>query len=139
MIISTLSVNDQKHKKDIFLCFANEKYKVVIDASITEHETSTHSFHKHIKIKVYLDKMFIENTFYNVNTYIFKKLIEKKDELKHHLPRIAKIVIEELSKDYTISLEDLYNLIVNLLEKLIEKRDYTNIISDFENNISHKF
>ncbi|HIQ51594.1 MAG TPA: hypothetical protein EYH54_06540 [Nautiliaceae bacterium] len=139
MVISSLSVSEGKYKRDIVITFASEKYKVLIDATATEHESTTHSFHKHVKIKVWLDKMYIENTFTDINIYLFNKLLEKKEELKKHLPKIAKIVIDELRKNYSVSLEEFYYFIINLLEKLIEEKDYKNIIFNFENNVQKRF
>jgi len=139
MVVSSLKVEESKYKKDIIISFASEKYKVLIDASITEHESSSHSFNKHIKIKVWIGDMYVENTFYDVNVYIFNKLLERKNELKKHLPKIAKIVIDELKKDYSVSLEEFYYFIVNLLERLIEEKDYKSVIYNFENNIQKRF
>ena len=139
MIISTLSVDELEYNKSITITFANEKYKVVIDASVTEHENTRQSFHKHIKVKIWLGKMYIENTFREVNVYLFNKLLDRREEIKKHLPEIAEIVIKELEKNYSVSLEEFYYLISSLLEKLIEKKDYKNIISNFRNNIQKRF
>ena len=140
MIISTLDVKDLPRKKQIKIIFANEKNKVELDISITyDSETSKNIFHQSLKIKVQMQNICIEKEFSEIDAYKFLDLVKKRKELEKHLPKIAKIVLEEFERNSSVSIEDIYKLITDLLIKLIEKKDINEALKVFRREENRVF
>ncbi len=135
MILSSLDIKDHGKKKELYIVFTNEKNKVEIHLNISyDNEQTKNIFNQFLKLRVCLGQQCIEKIFEKFDVYKFLMLINKKNDLRKHLPNIAKIILEQLEKDISADLEDIYHLLSSLLEKLIEGKDYSQVITDFANN-----
>ncbi len=140
MIISSLEVEDLKNRKQIKIIFTDKDNRVELDVNITyDNEHSKNIFNQYLILKICIGNQCIERKFKKIDAYKFLQLVKRKDDLKFYLPKIAQVILDQFKKNISIDIEDIYNLLTDLLEKLIDNKDISHCIRKFENKTQYSF